>query len=64
METGPGCLTAATGATITLKPAEQESKQNWGLKSDLLAAAKAAKHFVETALGKAPAIGKGIGPVL
>ena len=46
METGPGRLTAATGATITLKPAEQESKQNWGLKSDLLAAAKAAKLLV------------------
>lgn len=31
---------------------------------DLLQAAKAAKHFVEAALRRAPAIGKGIGPVL
>jgi len=37
---------------------------NLALGNDLLTAAKAAKHFVESALGKAPAIGKGIGPVI
>ncbi|HXO38517.1 MAG TPA: bifunctional hydroxymethylpyrimidine kinase/phosphomethylpyrimidine kinase, partial [Candidatus Acidoferrum sp.] len=37
---------------------------NLALGNDLLSAAKAAKHFVETALSKAPAIGKGIGPVI
>jgi hydroxymethylpyrimidine/phosphomethylpyrimidine kinase len=34
------------------------------LGSDLLAAAKAAKRYVEAALRRAPAIGKGIGPVV
>ena len=34
------------------------------LGSDLLSAAKAAKRYVESALRKAPAIGKGIGPVV
>jgi hydroxymethylpyrimidine/phosphomethylpyrimidine kinase len=31
---------------------------------DLLTAAKAAKHYVESALRKAPSIGKGVGPVV
>jgi hydroxymethylpyrimidine/phosphomethylpyrimidine kinase len=31
---------------------------------DLLQAAKAAKHFVEASLRRAPAIGKGIGPII
>ena len=34
------------------------------LGSDLLSAAKAAKRYVESALRKAPAVGKGIGPVV
>jgi len=34
------------------------------LESDLLEAAQAAKRYVESALRKAPAIGKGIGPVV
>ena len=37
---------------------------NLALGNDLLTAAKAAKKFVEAALGKAPAIGKGTGPVI
>jgi hydroxymethylpyrimidine/phosphomethylpyrimidine kinase len=37
---------------------------NLALGNDLLTAAKAAKHFVESALGMAPTIGKGIGPVI
>jgi len=37
---------------------------NLALGSDLLAAAKAAKRYVEAALRRAPAIGKGIGPVV
>jgi hydroxymethylpyrimidine/phosphomethylpyrimidine kinase len=31
---------------------------------DLVTAAKAAKKFVEASLHKAPAIGKGIGPII
>lgn len=37
---------------------------NLALGNDLITAAKAAKHYVETALRKAPAIGKGTGPIL
>lgn len=37
---------------------------NLALGNDLITAAKAAKHYVETALRKAPAVGKGTGPIL
>ena len=37
---------------------------NLAMGKDLVTAAKAAKRFVETALRKAPAVGKGIGPIL
>ncbi|HEY3767438.1 MAG TPA: bifunctional hydroxymethylpyrimidine kinase/phosphomethylpyrimidine kinase [Candidatus Angelobacter sp.] len=37
---------------------------NLAMGKDLLTAAKAAKKFVETSLHKAPAIGKGIGPII
>ena len=37
---------------------------NLAMGKDLVTSAKAAKRFVETALRKAPAIGKGIGPIL
>ena len=37
---------------------------NLAMGKDLVTAAKAAKRFVEAALRKAPAIGKGIGPIL
>jgi hydroxymethylpyrimidine/phosphomethylpyrimidine kinase len=55
----PGQSTHGTGCAFSTALA-----CNLALGNDLLTAAKAAKHFVETALGKAPAIGKGIGPVL
>jgi hydroxymethylpyrimidine/phosphomethylpyrimidine kinase len=37
---------------------------NLAMGKDLVTAAKTAKHFVESALRKAPAIGKGVGPVI
>jgi hydroxymethylpyrimidine/phosphomethylpyrimidine kinase len=37
---------------------------NLAMGKNLVTAAKAAKRFVETALSKAPAIGKGIGPIV
>lgn len=55
----PGTSTHGTGCAFSTALA-----CNLALGNDLLAAAKAAKQFVETALRKAPAIGKGIGPVL
>ncbi|MGZ4890027.1 MAG: bifunctional hydroxymethylpyrimidine kinase/phosphomethylpyrimidine kinase [Candidatus Angelobacter sp.] len=55
----PGHSTHGTGCAFSTALA-----CNLALGHDLVAAAKAAKHYVETALRKAPAIGKGIGPVL
>src|SRR5260221_11964108 len=55
----PGQSTHGTGCAFSTALA-----CNLALGTDLLTAARAAKPFVETALGKAPAIGKGIGPVL
>jgi hydroxymethylpyrimidine/phosphomethylpyrimidine kinase len=55
----PGQSTHGTGCAFSTALA-----CSLALGNDLLTAARAAKHFVETALGKAPAIGKGIGPVL
>ncbi len=55
----PGQSTHGTGCAFSTALA-----CNLALGNDLLTAAKAAKHFVESALDKAPAIGKGIGPVL
>ena len=37
---------------------------NLAMGKDLLTAAKAAKRFVETSLKRAPAVGKGIGPII
>jgi hydroxymethylpyrimidine/phosphomethylpyrimidine kinase len=55
----PGQSTHGTGCAFSTALA-----CNLALGNDLLTSAKAAKHFVETALGNAPPIGKGIGPVL
>jgi hydroxymethylpyrimidine/phosphomethylpyrimidine kinase len=55
----PGHSTHGTGCAFSTALA-----CNLALGNDLITAAKAAKHFVETALGTAPVIGKGIGPVL
>jgi hydroxymethylpyrimidine/phosphomethylpyrimidine kinase len=55
----PGQSTHGTGCAFSTALA-----CNLALGNDLLTAARAAKHFVETALGNAPPIGKGIGPVL
>ncbi|HEV7673808.1 MAG TPA: bifunctional hydroxymethylpyrimidine kinase/phosphomethylpyrimidine kinase [Candidatus Angelobacter sp.] len=55
----PGHSTHGTGCAFSTALA-----CNLALGQDLLTAAKAAKHFVETALSRTPAIGKGIGPVI
>jgi hydroxymethylpyrimidine/phosphomethylpyrimidine kinase len=55
----PGHSTHGTGCAFSTALA-----CNLALGNDLVAGAQAAKHFVETALGTAPVIGKGIGPVL
>lgn len=55
----PGHSTHGTGCAFSTALA-----CNLALGNDLVMAAKAAKHYVETALRKAPTIGKGIGPVL
>lgn len=55
----PGHSTHGTGCAFSTSLA-----CNLALGHDLVAAARAAKHYVENALRKAPAIGKGIGPVL
>ena len=55
----PGHSTHGTGCAFSTALA-----CNLALGNDLVTAAKAAKHYVEAALGKAPGIGKGIGPVL
>jgi hydroxymethylpyrimidine/phosphomethylpyrimidine kinase len=55
----PGRSTHGTGCAFSTALA-----CNLALGSDLAASAKAAKHFVEAALRKAPAIGQGIGPVI
>jgi hydroxymethylpyrimidine/phosphomethylpyrimidine kinase len=55
----PGYSTHGTGCAFSTALA-----CNLALGHDLVAAAKAAKHYVETALRTAPDIGKGIGPVL
>jgi len=55
----PGSSTHGTGCAFSTALA-----CNLALDQDLLTAAKAAKRYVEAALRKAPAIGKGVGPVL
>jgi hydroxymethylpyrimidine/phosphomethylpyrimidine kinase len=55
----PGHSTHGTGCAFSTALA-----CNLALGNDLVAAARAAKHYVEMALRKAPAIGKGTGPVL
>ncbi|HEY2393328.1 MAG TPA: bifunctional hydroxymethylpyrimidine kinase/phosphomethylpyrimidine kinase [Candidatus Angelobacter sp.] len=55
----PGRSTHGTGCAFSTALA-----CNLALGNDLTTAAKAAKRFVEAALRKAPAIGKGIGPVI
>jgi hydroxymethylpyrimidine/phosphomethylpyrimidine kinase len=55
----PGRSTHGTGCVFSTALA-----CNLALGHDLVAAAQAAKHYVETALRTAPAIGKGVGPVL
>jgi hydroxymethylpyrimidine/phosphomethylpyrimidine kinase len=55
----PGQSTHGTGCAFSTALACHLAKG-----SDLLAAAKAAKHYVEAALRKAPPIGKGVGPVV
>jgi hydroxymethylpyrimidine/phosphomethylpyrimidine kinase len=55
----PGRSTHGTGCAFSTALA-----CNLAMGEDLLASAKAAKRFVEAALRKAPAIGKGIGPVI
>jgi hydroxymethylpyrimidine/phosphomethylpyrimidine kinase len=55
----PGHSTHGTGCAFSTALA-----CNLALGNDLTTAAKAAKRFVEAALRKAPALGKGIGPVI
>jgi|SRR6478672_4385576 len=55
----PGHSTHGTGCAFSTALA-----CNLALGNDLVTAAKAAKHYVEAAIRKAPGIGKGIGPVL
>jgi hydroxymethylpyrimidine/phosphomethylpyrimidine kinase len=55
----PGQSTHGTGCAFSTSLA-----CNLALDNDLIKAAKAAKHYVENALRKAPSIGKGTGPVL
>ena len=55
----PGRSTHGTGCAFSTALA-----CNLALGNDLLDAAKAAKQYVESALRTAPALGKGIGPVL
>jgi hydroxymethylpyrimidine/phosphomethylpyrimidine kinase len=55
----PGRSTHGTGCAFSTALA-----CNLALGNDLTTAAKAAKRFVEAALRKAPAIGKGVGPVI
>lgn len=55
----PGHSTHGTGCAFSTALACSLAKSN-----DLLTAAKAAKHYVEAALRKAPQIGKGVGPVV
>lgn len=55
----PGRSTHGTGCAFSTALA-----CNLAFGNDLVTAAKAAKHYVEDALRKAPGIGKGIGPVL
>jgi hydroxymethylpyrimidine/phosphomethylpyrimidine kinase len=55
----PGQSTHGTGCAFSTSLACCLAKGN-----DLLTAAKASKHYVESALRKAPPIGKGVGPVL
>jgi hydroxymethylpyrimidine/phosphomethylpyrimidine kinase len=55
----PGQSTHGTGCAFSTSLACCLAKGN-----DLLTSAKAAKHFVESALRKAPPIGKGVGPVV
>jgi hydroxymethylpyrimidine/phosphomethylpyrimidine kinase len=54
-----GQSTHGTGCAFSTSVACHLAKGN-----DLLTAAKAAKHYVESALRKAPPIGKGVGPVV
>jgi hydroxymethylpyrimidine/phosphomethylpyrimidine kinase len=55
----PGRSTHGTGCAFSTALA-----CNLALGHNLLNAAKAAKSYVETALRKAPQIGKGIGPII
>ena len=55
----PGQSTHGTGCAFSTALACSLAKGN-----DLLTAARAAKHYVESALRKAPPIGKGVGPVV
>jgi len=55
----PGQSTHGTGCAFSTSLACHLAKG-----SDLLTAARAAKHYVESALRKAPPIGKGVGPVV
>ena len=55
----PGQSTHGTGCAFSTSLACHLAKG-----SDLLTGAKAAKHYVENALRKAPPIGKGVGPVV
>ena len=57
--TVPGRSTHGTGCAFSTALA-----CNLAMGKNLVTAAKAAKQFVETALSKAPAIGKGIGPII
>ena len=54
-----GQSTHGTGCAFSTALACSLAKGN-----DLLVAAKAAKHYVETALRKAPPVGKGVGPLV
>jgi hydroxymethylpyrimidine/phosphomethylpyrimidine kinase len=55
----PGRSTHGTGCAFSTALA-----CNLALGNDLVSAAKSAKRYVETALRNAPAIGKGVGPIL
>jgi hydroxymethylpyrimidine/phosphomethylpyrimidine kinase len=55
----PGHSTHGTGCAFSTSLACHLAKGH-----DLVTAAKAAKHYVESALRKAPPIGKGVGPVV
>jgi hydroxymethylpyrimidine/phosphomethylpyrimidine kinase len=75
----PNDLVSQTGKAMTILKGQKISSRsthgtgcafstalacNLAMGKDLVTAAKAAKKFVETSLRKAPAIGKGIGPVI